>query len=259
MAPTHFITGGSRGIGFATVENLLVHPSIPNVAALSRTKTPQLEALAAKYPGRLLIIQGDVISEEDIKNAIDLTIKTYGRLDGLILNSAVSGPLGKMGDPSVSLPEWQHTFDVNVFQLVRALKYATPHLRATKGRVVMVSSGSATGSFASSGPYNSSKAAMNSICRTYGAEEPDITSIALRPGVVETDMQSASRAKKMATLSPEDLVDYKANLAANPLLQPEVPGKIMVSLITSMDKKLSGGYYSWDWEEMKPYRAMAKI
>ena len=59
----------------------------------------------------------------------------------------------------------------------------------------MVSSGAATGGVQGWGAYSASKAALNSVVRTLGNEEPDVVSIALRPGVVDTEMQEIIRDK----------------------------------------------------------------
>lgn len=68
-------------------------------------------------------------------------------------------------------------------RLYSICKHAIPHLRQTKGRIINVSSGAATGHYASWGAYGSSKAAMNHFTATLAVEEPDITSVAVRPGV----------------------------------------------------------------------------
>lgn len=97
------------------------------------------------------------------------------------------------------------------------LQHATPHLRSAEngGKVVMVSSGAATGNTSGWGCYNSTKvsemllsegiangkiadcsvfaseqAALNSLCRTYANEEKSILSFAVRPGMVNVRQRS---------------------------------------------------------------------
>ena len=88
-----------------------------------------------------------------------------------------------------------------------ALKVALPALRESElgGKVVFVSSGAAIKGTPGWAPYNASKAAMNSLCRrvicsyefnymptvftrTLAEEEPDIVSVAIRPGMVDTEV-----------------------------------------------------------------------
>lgn len=75
--------------------------------------------------------------------------------------------MGKIASPDIPLDAWKHHFDVNFFSLITALRATLPELRKSElgGKVVFVSSGSATGSTAGWGPYNASKAALNSLCR----------------------------------------------------------------------------------------------
>ena len=67
----------------------------------------------------------------------------------------------------VPLEGWKSHFDVNFFSLITAVQAGLPHLRNSElgGRMVFVSSGSATKGTATMGPYNAGKAAMNSLCR----------------------------------------------------------------------------------------------
>ena len=68
---------------------------------------------------------------------------------------------------STPIDEWKAHFDVNFFSLITACKAAIPYLKESRqgGRIVFVSSGAAVKGTAGWGPYNASKAAMNSLCR----------------------------------------------------------------------------------------------
>jgi NAD(P)-dependent dehydrogenase (short-subunit alcohol dehydrogenase family) len=92
--------------------------------------------------------------------------KTYHHIDGLILNAGVLDPIGSIGDDT-TIASWKDHFDVNFFSLVTALKAALPSLRqSTLGaRVIFISSGNSVKGPVGMGPYNASKAAVNSLCR----------------------------------------------------------------------------------------------
>ena len=93
-------------------------------------------------------------------------MKTYGHIDGLVLNAAIVDPIHRIGDDT-PLSSWKKHFDVNFFSLIIAIKATLPYLRESvgQGKIVFVSSGAALGGTASWDPYSSSKAAMNSLCR----------------------------------------------------------------------------------------------
>lgn len=73
--------------------------------------------------------------------------------------------LGRTESPNSTVDAWKQLFDVNVFSLVHTVRAALPKLRASKGKIIFVSSGAAVGNVASWGAYGASKAAMNSFCR----------------------------------------------------------------------------------------------
>ena len=91
----------------------------------------------------------------------------HGHLDGLILNAGTLEPLTRVASADTPLDAWRTHFEVNVYSLITALKAAVPSLRDSPkgGRVVFVSSGAAVGGTTGWGPYNASKAAMNSLNR----------------------------------------------------------------------------------------------
>jgi NAD(P)-dependent dehydrogenase (short-subunit alcohol dehydrogenase family) len=120
--------------------------------------------------------------------ALARTLVTHQHIDALILNAGTLYPLGTVVQDAPTVNEWRAHFDVNFFSLVTALQAAMPALRARGGRVVFTSSGSAIGATAGWAPYNASKAALNSLCRTVANEEPDVTFVALRPGMVDTSV-----------------------------------------------------------------------
>lgn len=73
------------------------------------------------------------------------------------------------------------------------VKAAIPELRKTKGRIILTSSGAATHGYSTWCAYGSSKAALNHLAFTLKIEEPDIITVAIRPGVVDTEMQRELR------------------------------------------------------------------
>lgn len=80
-------------------------------------------------------------------------------------------------------------FDINFFSLLTTIQAALPHLRTSNGSIVLVSSGAAERGYSAWGPYCAGKAAMNSLARTLGTEEDAVTTVAIRPGVVDTGVR----------------------------------------------------------------------
>ncbi|KAH9951619.1 short-chain dehydrogenase [Amylocystis lapponica] len=253
--PVIFVTGASKGIGLA-IANILLIDFNANVVAFSRTTTPELSALASAHTGSLLILQGDVTDATAVSNAVSSTVDTYQHLDGLVLNAGTLEPMGRIASPDIPLDAWKSSFDVNFFSLIVALRAAIPELRKSDlgGRVVFISSGAATGNTAGWAPYNASKAAMNSLCRTLAQEEPHITCVALRPGAVDTPMQVLLREAGAAHMDSQVHQSFIERYENKKLVKPEDSGYVAASLVLRAPKSLSGQFVSWETDACAEYR-----
>ena len=101
------------GIGLAIAEYLLRNGH--NVVVVARTKAP-LEELQARYPKQVRTLTGDMADFSLAKKIVDLTMKDFGQIDGLIVNHGLLPPVS---DVAESDPEsWKKHFDVNFFSAV---------------------------------------------------------------------------------------------------------------------------------------------
>lgn len=199
---------------------ILLHKFDARVVALSRSQTPELLKLASDD---LLILACDVFvlvscfvahligclltsaDEPALASALARAEQVYHHIDALVLNAGILDPMGYIGARS-SVSDWKRHFDVNFFSLVSALKATLPALRGSElgARVIFVSSGASVKGLPTWGPYSAGKAAVNSLCRyltvgpekldsnnlarTLAEEEPGIVAVAVRPGMVDTDV-----------------------------------------------------------------------
>ncbi len=92
---TLFITGASRGIGLAIALRAALDGANIAIAAKTVTEQKNLEGTIytaaeriRKCGGNALPIQCDIRSEESVKNAVELTVKTFGGIDILINNAS---------------------------------------------------------------------------------------------------------------------------------------------------------------------------
>lgn len=136
-APVLLITGTSSGIGLAT--SVAAARAGFRVVATMRDlgKADALRRAAAEAGVELDIRPLDVTDEASIDAAVSGVAETYGRLDALV-NNAGSGHLGTVEvEP---LDQLRAVFEVNFFGVVATTKAAMPLLRASRGRLVTVSS-----------------------------------------------------------------------------------------------------------------------
>jgi hypothetical protein len=82
---------------------------------------------------------------------------------------------------------------------------------------------------------------MNHLGLTLSTEEPNITTVSIRPGTVDTDMQGVIRANG-EIMDAKDAKKFKALYEDGKLLKPEQPGNVMGRLAIGADRGLSGKF-----------------
>lgn len=115
-------------------------------------------------------------------------------------------------------------------------------MRKSKGAIVWVSSGAANKAYTAWGSYGSSKAALNAISAHIAAEEPDITSIAIAPGRVNTEMQGQLRSEGKDSMDKAQYDTFVRDFEQGTLLKPSQPGNVMAKFLVNPQKDLSGKF-----------------
>lgn len=77
---------------------------------------------------------------------------------------------------------------------------------------------------------------------TLKSEEPDVTSISIRPGVVDTAMQVDIREKYLKNMDQRDQQKFISAKKDGKLLAPEKPGNVIAELSINAPKELSGQF-----------------
>lgn len=82
---------------------------------MARSLEP-LQKLKSEYNKQVEVLNGDLADLTLPQKAVDLAVKSFGRLDGLILNHGILGQVGKIAQ--ADLQEWKDGFDINFISLV---------------------------------------------------------------------------------------------------------------------------------------------
>src|SRR6266700_1736618 len=187
------VTGASRGIGRATA--LALARAGAHVVAVARTVggLEELDDAIRALGGSATLVPLDLKDVPSIARLAAALDERYRRLDVLVGNAGILGPLSPLGH--VEPKAWDEVLAVNLttnWQLIRALD---PLLRrSAAGRVVLVTSGIVAHPRAYWGPYSVSKAALDTLARTYAAETAS-TSVRVNlfsPGPTRTRMRAAA-------------------------------------------------------------------
>ena len=178
---TYLVTGGTTGIGAATVRHL----AQAGAKVIATGRSPKtLEAARAEAPSNVEIIASDAGNLEAIRSLAEHLGKNYGTIDGAFINAGIA--------PFAPLEAWtpelfDSLFDVNVkgpFFLTQSLVPLMPK----GGSIVFNTSMVHAIGMGTAAAYGGSKGALRSIVRSLSVELADkgirVTSIA--PGPIET-------------------------------------------------------------------------
>jgi len=214
------VVGASSGIGRATAE--LAAAEGARVALMAR-RAEKLDELAASLAGSIAIC-GDV---RDRRVCAECVAKAAAALEGLDAVAYVAGvtPVGLLAEPEAD--QWAAAFETNTFGAVAATRAAIPHLSASGGRIVFVSSSAPERPWPGMVAYAASKAALDAFVAGLRTEHPEIGATRLVCGPTLTEIGLSMDFEIAARLHPRWVEG--GWLAADPeIQQPEdVAGEIL--------------------------------
>jgi len=159
-----FVTGGTRGIGFAVVEALIARGD--SVVLTGTTEDAVLRAekaveIAAGDATRVMGVACDVRDRGAVRRAVDAAVQRFGGLDILVNNAGVGvgGPIETLDEA-----EWDRLLDTNLTGVFHCTQAAIPHLKARGGGwVVNISSLAGKNAFAGGAAYCATKAGLDAF------------------------------------------------------------------------------------------------
>lgn len=187
------ITGGSRGIGYATAERFLQEGAKVILTASSQASAEKaVSKLKEKYPEATVAgISPDLSSLESVREAFREATAQYGCVDILVNNAGVSE-----STPFMNYTEetFDKVMDLNVKGVFNASRAAAECMVARGSGVILTTSSMVSISGQPSGfAYPASKFAVNgmtvSLARELGPKGIRVNAVA--PGITETDMMKA--------------------------------------------------------------------
>ena len=234
------ITGGSRGIGFATAEKFLQEGATVILTASSQASADKAVAkLQEKYPDRTVAgIAPNLSDLESVRNAFREVIDRFGHVDILVNNAGVSE----------STPFQQYTeetfdkvMDLNVKGVFNASRAIVDHMAERGSGVILNTSSMVSITGQPSGfAYPASKFAVNgltvSLARELGPKGIRVNAVA--PGIIETDMMQPV---------PKEIIDPMiARVPLRRLGQPEDIANAFLFLASEEASYITGVILSVD-------------
>lgn len=228
------VTGGSRGIGFATVEAFIKEGAkVVLCASRQETADTALGKLKEAYPDA--VVEGiwpNLSDYSEVKATVDAVVEKYGRIDILVNNAGVSDSTPFM---DYTEEKFEKVMDLNVKGVFNCSRAASEHMVAAGSGVILNTSSMVSQYGQPSGiAYPTSKFAVNgftlSLARELGPKGIRVNAVA--PGITYTDMMRAV---------PKEVIDPMiAQVPLRRIGQPEDIANAFVFLASDMASYISG-------------------
>ncbi|KAF7135231.1 hypothetical protein RHSIM_Rhsim08G0192400 [Rhododendron simsii] len=182
------IAGASSGIGEHLAYEYARRGACLALAARRKNSLREVgeRALLLGSPD-VVVVPSDVSKVEDCKRLIDETISHFGRLDHLVNDAGVT-PLCMFEEPT-EITKMAPVMDINFWGYVYTTRFAIPHLRRSRGKIIVIGSSASWLYAPRLSFYAASKAAVISFFETLRVElGSDIGITIVNPGLIESEM-----------------------------------------------------------------------
>jgi NAD(P)-dependent dehydrogenase (short-subunit alcohol dehydrogenase family) len=222
------VVGASSGIGRGIAEVLSAEGAHVAVAA---RRTERLEELAEGCTGDVVVFTCDVTDPEACTRVVDEATAAFGGLDALVY---ASGTTEFVEVSKARYEDWRRTLDTNLVGLALVAGAAVPHLAASCGHVVYLSSNSAryNSPWRGIGLYIASKLGAESLMRSFRLEVPEVAFTTLVVGPTISEFGSEGDVERFAGEWYE-----REHISAD-LLMPEDHAAAVVALLSADPRTL---------------------
>jgi NAD(P)-dependent dehydrogenase (short-subunit alcohol dehydrogenase family) len=198
------VTGAASGIGQAIALCLAREGARVALLDIHEARLAGVAALIRAAGGAALPLRCDVAQATALEAAVTQAAAMWGRLDIVCANAGINGVWAPIED--LTPAEWDRTLRINLTGTFLTIKYAVPHLKATRGAVIVTSSVNGTRSFSATGAsaYAVSKGGQAILTKMLALElAPSGVRInAVCPGYTETNIAESTEQRNLEQFRP---------------------------------------------------------
>jgi L-fucose dehydrogenase len=159
------VTGGASGIGAAISQGLAAEGAIPVILARTAPDRTFLSALTNANP-KSLWIKTELTDDAQCRAAVEQIVAQFGRIDGLVNNAGANDSIGLDAGPDA----FRASIERNLTHYYTMAHLCLPHLKASRGAIVNISSKTALTGQGNTSAYTAAKGAQLSLTREWAAD-----------------------------------------------------------------------------------------
>jgi len=244
---TALVTGGGRGIGRATALALAGCGARVLVTARGEGEIRAVVSEIHVAGGDAVAVTADIGREDDVRRLF----AHVGAVDILINNAGIIGPITPLWTARPA--DWLENIAINLNGVFFTCSHALIGMvERDWGRIVNVSSGAARGTTAGWSAYSAAKAGVEALTGVLAREVAgrNIRVNAMRPGIVDTEMQVEIRGSREEQFTRENVERFRRYQERGLLRAPEDPARLILYLLTPEAERLNGEVVSIDDPEI---------
>lgn len=246
---TALVLASSQGLGKAIAASF-VQEGI-NVVLASRNEEKLLEVeseLKNLEGGQVSYIPTDITDPNQIKQAVQHAMDTYGQLD-ILVNNAGGPPAGSF--EHITDEQWQQAFELNLLSYIRTIREALPHLKKNGGKIINIASSSIKEPIPGLLLSNTFRTGIVGLTKTLASElaQDNILINTVAPGRIATDRVAfldEVNAEKQGITKTEMEEKVKAGIPLGRYGEPEEFAKVVTFLVSDANSYMTGSSFLVD-------------
>lgn len=246
---TALVLASSQGLGKAIAASF-VQEGI-NVVLASRNEEKLLEVeseLKNLEGGQVSYIPTDITDPNQIKQAVQHAMDTYGQLD-ILVNNAGGPPAGSF--EQITDEQWQQAFELNLLSYIRIIREALPHLKKNGGKIINIASSSIKEPIPGLLLSNTFRTGIVGLTKTLASElaQDNILINTVAPGRIATDRVAfldEVNAEKQGITKTEMEEKVKAGIPLGRYGEPEEFAKVVTFLVSDANSYMTGSSFLVD-------------